>query len=51
MDKSIKCLKAHFLVKNLKFMEIKVKMFEYSKRVVKIFKKHIIVPLKWYFIL
>ena len=47
MDKSIKCLKT-FLVKNLKIMESKIKMFEDSKFVVKILKKHIIVPLKRY---
>ena len=35
MDKSIKCLKTHFLVKNLKIMESKVKIFEDFKFVVK----------------
>ena len=48
MDKSIKCLKTHFLVKNLKIKESKVKIFEDSKFVVKIKKKYIIVPFKWY---
>ena len=33
-DKSIKCLKTHFLPKNLKIMESKVKLFEYSKFIV-----------------
>ena len=51
MDKSIKCLKTHFLVKNLKIKESKVKIFEDSKFVVKIKRKYIIVPFKWYSIL
>ena len=52
MDKSIKCLKTHFLVKNLKFMESKVKMFVDSKFDIKIKKNiYIFVHLKWYFIL
>ena len=49
-DKSIECLKNHFLVKNFKIMESKVKMFEYSKFIVKLKIKHKIEPFKWYFI-
>ena len=44
-------LKNSFPSQKFKNMESKVKMFEDSKFVVKILKIHIIVPLKWYFIL
>ena len=36
------------MLKNLKIMEFKVKMIEDSKFIVKIKKKKIIFPLKWY---